>query len=289
MSTAAIKHDMGDLSAPGTERLVWQSWSPVEAPRAVLAVLHGFGEHCARYGFLVEDMVPRGYAVQAYDLRGHGRSTGRRGHIDRFDRYLDDTRIFLERMRRRHPLAPVYLLGHSMGGLVAAALAEQDDSGLAGLILSSPFLGMRIAVPPGQLRAARLLSRVVPFFSLDNPLRNEDLSHDPEVVAAAGKDILNHRCASARWATEMIRVMPATVAAADRLRLPLLLLYAGDDPVADPQVAERFFDRAGSKDKTKRRYEGFYHEIFNEVGRAEVFADLAAWLDDRLAGARPRE
>lgn len=283
---AAIKHEMGDLSAPDGRRLVWQSWSPDGHPRAVLAVIHGFGEHCARYGYLVQDVVPRGIAVHSYDLRGHGRSVGRRGHIERFGQYLDDTRVFLARVRRKYALAPVFLVGHSMGGLIATALAEQDDDGLAGLVLSSPFVGMRLEVSSGQTRMARLFSRVLPTLALKNPLRNEDLSREPEVLAALEKDILSHRLATTRWATETIDAMPGVVRGADRLRVPLLVLYSDADPVADPAATEQLYDRAGSADKIKHCYEGFLHEIFNEVGREEVFADLAAWLEAHLT-ARP--
>lgn len=286
-ATAAVKHDMGDLVAPDGRRLVWQSWSPGDHPRAVLAVLHGFGEHCARYGYLVRDMVPRGMAIHSYDLRGHGRSVGRRGHIERFGQYLDDSRVFLARVRRKYALAPIFLVGHSMGGLIATALAEQDDDGLAGLVLSSPFVGMRLEVSSGQTRMARLLSRVLPTLALNNPLRNEDLSRDPEVLAALEKDILSHRAATTRWATETIDAMPQVVRDVDRLRVPLLVLYSDADPIADPAAVEQLYDRAGSADKTKHCYEGFLHEIFNEVGRAEVFADLAAWLEAHLTKTPP--
>jgi alpha-beta hydrolase superfamily lysophospholipase len=114
-----------------------------------------------------------------------------------------------------------------------------------------------------------------------NPLRSEHLSHDPEVIAAAGVDPLNHRVATARWVAEAFAAMPATIAAAGGLRLPRLRLYADDDPIADPAAAERLFELAACSEKVKHCYAGYYHEVFNEVGRAAVFADLAAWLDVR--------
>jgi alpha-beta hydrolase superfamily lysophospholipase len=252
----------------------------------VLAVVHGYGEHGGRYGFLVDDVVPRGYAVFTFDLRGHGRSPGRRGHINRFADYLTDTRAFLTHVRRACPDTPVVLLGHSMGGLIAAALAEEGDDGLAGVVLSSPFLAMRLAVPALQVKAARLLSRVTPTLRMNNPLRAEQLSHDAAVVAATNADPLNHRRTTARWGAEILRAQPAVMAAAGRLRLPLLLLYADDDPIADPRAAEELFERASSADKVKHCYAGYYHEIFNEVGRAAVFEDLAAWLGGHVPTGR---
>ncbi len=122
----------------------------------------------------------------------------------------------------------------------------------------------------------------MPTLGRKNPLRNEQLSHDPEVVAAAAVDPLNHCVTTVRWAAKTFAAMPATIAAADRVRLPLLLLYADDDAIADPRAAEALFERAASSDKSKRCYAGLYHEIFNEVGRPAVFADLAAWLDERV-------
>jgi alpha-beta hydrolase superfamily lysophospholipase len=152
-------------------------------------------------------------------------------------------------------------------------------------VISSPFFGMRLAVPALQVAAARLLSRVAPTLAMNNPLRNEQLSHDPAVVAAAAADPFNHRRTTTRWAAEILKAQPAVIAAAGRLRLPLLLLYADDDPIADPRAAEAFFERATSADKTKRCYAGYYHEILNETGRAAVFEDLAAWLGKNLPAA----
>lgn len=256
--------------------------SPTARPRAVLAVVHGYGEHGGRYGNLAGAMVPRGYVVASFDHRGHGRSPGRRGHIDRFSSYVADTRAFLEELRERHADLPVILVGHSMGGLVAAALAEDDDAGLSALVLSSPLFGLRLEVSALQRRAARLLSAVAPTVPLDNPLRNEDLSRDPEVVAAATADPLNHRKTTVRWGAEAMVAMTRTVEASGSLRVPLLLLVAGGDRIADPARSEAFFAGAGSEDKTMLLYDGFYHELFNELDRGRVFGDLSRWLDERL-------
>jgi alpha-beta hydrolase superfamily lysophospholipase len=141
---------------------------------------------------------------------------------------------------------------------------------------------MRLRVPPLKVQAARLLSRVAPTMKMDNPLRNEDLSHDPAVVAAAGNDPLSHRVTTTRWAAETFVAQRTTLDGAGRLELPRLVLYADDDPIADPLATEELFRRAASSDKTSRCYAGFSHEIFNEVGRATVFADLADWLSARV-------
>ena len=285
MSAAAIHYQTGDLATADGVRLVWQSWSPEGEPAAVLAVVHGYGEHGGRYTFLVDAMALRGYAVVTFDLRGHGRSPGRRGHIGRFDDYVADTGAFLAQVGRAFPNRPVFLLGHSMGALIAAAFAERGGEPMqkiAGLVLSSPFVGMRLRVPAIQVKVARLLSRVAPTLRMTNPLRNDQLSHDPAVVAAAGADPFNHRSTTVRWAAEILNAQRTVLSAAGRVRLPLLLLYADDDPIADPRTSEELFAGAASDDKMKICYAGYYHELFNEVGRAAVFEDLAAWLQARL-------
>jgi lysophospholipase len=289
VSAAPINYQTDEFAVADGTRLAWQSWSPEGEQVAVLAVVHGYGEHGGRYTFLVDAMLPRGYAVISFDLRGHGRSPGPRGHIRRFSDYVADTGAFLAHVGRAFPGRPVVLLGHSMGGLIAAAFAEQEGKAtqkIAGLVLSSPFVGVRLPVPAIQVKVARLLSRITPSLRMTNPLRNEQLSHDPAVVAAAGADPLNHRVTTVRWAAEILAAQRTVLSAAGSLRLPLLLLYADDDPIADPRTSEELFVGAASADKTKICYAGYYHEVFNEVGRAAVFDDLAGWLAERVAVAR---
>jgi len=277
-----VEHTSTQFAAADGLLLTRQAWRPAGEPAAVLAVVHGYGEHGGRYRGLAEDMAARGYALHVYDLRGHGRSAGRRGHLGRFSDYLDDTAVFLEAVRGEQPGRPLILLGHSLGGLIAAAYVEdRPTEGLAGLILSSPFLRLGMPVPPLKLNAARLLSLVAPTVNVGNTLTAAALSHDQDVVRAYGTDPLNHHVATARWAAEVVAAQNAALSAAGDIRLPLLLLYGDADAVADPHAAGELFAAAGSTDKTSRCYEGYYHEIFNETGRAAVFADLAAWLEAR--------
>ena len=285
MTETPMRYKTGEFAGGGLQ-LVWQSWSPTGPATAVLAVVHGFGEHGGRYAFLVDDMVPRGYAVFTFDLRGFGRSPGRRGHVDRFNDYVTDTGAFLTEVRRQCPGTPVILLGHSMGGLVVAAFAERNEAGLAGVVLSSPFLGGPLSVPAFKRKAAWLLSRVTPTYRMDNELHTDQISHDPAVLAAAAADPLNHLQTTARLVAEIPKTQAAVLAAAGQLRSPLLLLYAGRDSLVDPRASETFFGRAASVDKAKHCYADYYHEIFNEVGRASVFEDLAAWLATHVSPAQ---
>jgi alpha-beta hydrolase superfamily lysophospholipase len=227
-------------------------------------------------------MSGSGSAVYVYDLRGHGQSSGARGQVRSFDEYLDDTTIFLDEVRRRQPGKPLFLLGHSLGGLICARLAEERAPDVAGLVLSSPFLALLAEVPPSKVVGARLLAVVWPGKDVGNTVKAADLSHDQVVVEAYVTDRLVHHVAPARWAVQTLAAQDAVMAGAERIVLPLYLLFGKDDPVADPSFAEALFARAGSADKTVRAYEGLLHECFNEVGREQVYADLAAWIAERV-------
>jgi alpha-beta hydrolase superfamily lysophospholipase len=286
----AVRHASAQFAGAGGERLYLQAWLPA-APgpvppqldaAAVVAVVHGYGDHGGRYAGLGEDLAARGYALYACDLRGHGNSTGRRGQVGRFGEYLDDTEAFLDEVRRAQPGKPLFLLGHSMGGLVCARLAEVRPPQVAGLVLSSPFLQLADAVPPLRAAGVKALAKVWPNRDIGNTVRAEQLSHDRSVVEAYVTDPLVHHVAPARWAAELLAAQDATMAGASRIVLPLLVLYGTEDPVVDVAFIEALYDRAESGDKSILRYEGFYHECFNETGRERVFQDLAAWHGARL-------
>ncbi len=269
-----------------------QAWLPAGPdleqfvePAAVIALVHGYGDHGGRHTWFGEDMAARGYAVYAYDLRGHGLSTGTRGQIKRFDDYLDDTALFLDEVRRRQPGTPVVLLGHSLGGLICARFAEERHCDFMALILSSPFFALTVQPEPVKLLGAKALSAVWPGRDIGNTVLAKDLSHDRAVVEAYVTDPLVHHVAPARWAAETLSAQDAALTAAPRVTLPLLLLYGKEDAVADPAFAEAFFATAGSADKKLVPYEDFYHELFNETGRDRVFDDVAAWLAERVGGA----
>src|SRR5450830_623381 len=180
-----VEHASAQFAAADGLLLTRQAWRTEGAPAAVLAVVHGYGEHGGRYRGLAEDMAVRGYAVHVYDLRGHGRSGGRRGRLGRFTDYLDDTAVFLDAVRQEQPGRPLYLLGHSLGGLIAAAYVEDRPAdGLAGLILSSPFLRLGMPVPPLKLSAARLLSLVTQPVIKDHNVDLDELLHDQAIISA---------------------------------------------------------------------------------------------------------
>jgi alpha-beta hydrolase superfamily lysophospholipase len=285
----SCRHTSTQFLGAGGVRLLLQAWLPAgqdlmepPVPSAVIAVVHGYGDHGGRYVWFGEAMAARGWAVYVYDLRGHGQSSGTRGQVKRFDEYLDDTEVFLDEVRKLQPGEPLILLGHSMGGLICARLAEERAPDVRALVLSSPFLQLAEAVPPARVAAAKGLAVVWPNKDIGNTVRAAQLSHDKTVVDAYVTDRLVHHVAPARWAVETLAAQDAVMAAAERITLPLYVLYGKDDQVVDVAFIEALYARAASEDKNIRSYEGLYHECFNEVGREQVYDDLAAWLAPRV-------
>ena len=253
-----------------------------EAPASLLFV-HGFGEHSGRYTHVLEWFFARGFDVAAFDYRGHGRAQGRRGHVSSFRRYNDDVDAFIRwAMSRATGDRRLYLVGHSLGGLISAGYVLEQPEGIDGLILSSPFLGLKMKVPPAKMAVARLLSRVAPVLTLPTNIPAELLSTDPEVGKAYMADPLNGFVASTRWVTEVQAWQQHVLRSAGKIRTPTLLLQAGDDRIADPDTSQAFLAALGSADKEMQWYDGLYHELFNEKDKETVFQDLLAWLEKHV-------
>jgi len=265
-------------------RLFLRIW-PAEG-KGWLGIVHGYGEHCGRYDAFARWLGARGWDVAAFDLRGHGQSRGRRGHIRRFSDYFLDLAAFHAALTDRARGRPVFLLGHSLGGLVAARYVQERRQDLAGLILSAPFLGVAMPVPAWKRLTAPILDRIWPSFSAPSGLRATWMSHDPEVVWRYRSDPLMHRVATARWFAEVQRAQAEVARVASRLAVPILVLQAGSDRIADLASTRRFFAAVGSPDKTLEVYGGFYHEVLNEVGKEQPWEAIAVWLDARLPTER---
>ncbi|MBI5878278.1 MAG: alpha/beta hydrolase [Chloroflexi bacterium] len=276
------EHLEGKLSGTAGQ-LYWRAWRP-ESPRALVVMMHGFAEHIGRYAHVAEFLTARGYAFYGLDHIGHGQSHGQRGHVHDFGDYLKDLHAFSKLAQSKEPGLPAFLLGHSQGGLMALAYGLTGPSDLRGIIASGAALRLSMPVPAWQLHASRILSRVAPTFSMPSGINSDHLTHDPEVIAryAKGGDPLVFHVASARWAMEFFRAQAETLAGAARFTAPLLMLHGGDDRIASIDAAREFFAAAASRDKTMHVYDGFYHEIFNEIGKEQVLADVAAWLDARV-------
>lgn len=251
-------------------------------PRAVVLIVHGLGEHAWRYDPLAQRLNEWGYAVRAYDQRGHGESGGDQGVLPDDDALLNDLEEVLDDTRRHHAepwAAPLILLGHSMGGLVAASFVWREQAPVDGLVLSSPAFD--IGLGPLQKRLTQLLYRWAPNFVVSNGLDASQISHDPDVVAAYKKDRLVHDRISARLAHFLDSNGPRVVAGAPSWRVPTLLLYAGADMLVRPAGSRAFAAMAPRNLVSSQCLENQFHEIFNEEDPSQAYGALRQWLDAR--------
>jgi alpha-beta hydrolase superfamily lysophospholipase len=276
-----MDHTEGTLTGHGGTELYYQRWWPEEAPRAALAIVHGYGEHSGRYGNVVDWFVLRNYAVHAFDLRGHGRSAGQRGYIEGWTEVRGDIRAFLERVHEDAPELPVYLVGHSLGGMCALNYALHHPEGLQGVVASGPLL-CPLPLPPLRLLAGKLLSRALPRLPMKAELEVEALSRDPAVVEAYRTDPLVLRQGTPRTAMQVTDAIDWTLAHAAELALPCLIVHGGADRLAQPEASQAFYAGVPHDDKERIEYDGYYHEVFNDVGKERVLADVEAWVARHL-------
>jgi alpha-beta hydrolase superfamily lysophospholipase len=264
----------------GGTRLYYRSW-PVEAPRARLIALHGLGDHSGLYPMIGETLAGRGIAVLTPDLRGNGRSPGQRGYIDAWSDLREDLGRLVERTRAEAPERPLYLLGMSLGGLVALDYALHHPDGLRGVIALSPPLGA-LGVPAPLLALGRVLSRVWPRFSLETGMDLTGLSRDATVVERVLADSLYHRRGTARLSTEVTRTIARLQTEAGRFAVPLLVQHGAADRMVPLDGSRRFVARVGHPDRRLIEYPGAYHALLADLDSERVLADLADWMLERL-------
>ena len=333
-----MSDQQGRFTASDGLQLYWQCWRPQEeprplagasgsaggpqtgAPRAVVVVVHGVGEHSGRYMNLVRPLVADGFAIYAYDHRGHGRSPGPRVHIERWSQYRDDLAVFLAMVAAREPGVPLVLYGHSMGSLVVldylvepraaagdaagapasgpgsrvddAAGAPATRAGaqprLAGAVVSGVALQPAGVGKPYQVVMAKLLSRVAPRLVVDLGIRPDALTRDPEgFMAALGDPLLTSR-ATVRWGAESMAALRHIRERLSCIELPLLVLHGGDDPLNRPSGTQELLDAVRSTDTTLHLYPGMRHEPHNDASHAQVAADVSEWLARVEAGSLGR-
>ncbi len=273
-----MNHSEGTFQGQQGTELYYQGWRPEGAPKANLAIVHGFGEHSGRYGNVVDWYVPRGYGVYAFDLRGHGRSPGKRGHVDSFAQVRDDVSAFLDRVRQAEPDCPLVLVGHSMGGLIVLHYVLYRPAGLAGVVASGPLL-YPPEVPPLLWTISKLLSALVPSMVVREGLDATAISRDQAVVDAYVHDPLVHGKATARLGTEIAAAIDWTQAHAPELNLPLLIVHGTADRLCPAHASKTFFDHVGYADKERIEYPGYFHEVFNEPGKEQVLQDMERWIE----------
>jgi alpha-beta hydrolase superfamily lysophospholipase len=279
-----MSHHEERFTTPDGLSLYGQRWLPELPAGTVVAVVHGFVEHSGRYARLAEHLNRQGYAVYAMDLRGHGRSEGPRCFVRRFDQYLEDLDLFLDRVAAAEPDKPLFLFGHSMGGLIVAQWAISRPARQAaarGLVLSGPALRVGRRLFPLLRHLAWIASLLAPRMPVVR-LGWRRISRDPAVVEDFRRDpLVFHGRFPVRTGAEILAAMRSVGRRMERLESPLLILHGTGDCICDVEGSLQLDRRAGSTDKTLRLYNGLYHDLFHEPERAEVLADLLAWLDAR--------
>jgi alpha-beta hydrolase superfamily lysophospholipase len=276
----------GRITTTDTLSLYFQSWQPA-TPRAVVVIVHGLAEHSGRFEAPAQSLARAGFASYALDQRGHGKSPGRRVHVASFEEFHADVRAVIALACTQHPGVPLFLLGHSQGGLVAATLALRAPQGIAGLILSSPFFGIAERSRPRPLLAlaARVLARLWPKVQFLNGVDPALLSRDAAVGIAYAADPLVSRTVSAGWYYAAQQALAEAHAQAPRLQVPTLVLYAGADALVDPEATARWVARAPQDRLDAVRYDGLYHEILNAPEKRQVQRRVEEWIVARSADA----
>ncbi|MCC5642341.1 alpha/beta hydrolase [Nostoc sp. CHAB 5824] len=264
--------------------LYYQSWHLEGKVRAILAIVHGLGAHSDRYSNVIQHLIPKQYAVYALDLRGHGRSPGQQGYIKAWSEFREDLGAFLKLIQTQNPECPIFLLGHSLGGVIVLDYIlryPQQASVLQGAIALAPSLG-KVGVSPIRVLLGKLLSRLWPRFTLNTGIDMSAALRDQQILAAYAQDTLRHTLATARLATEFFATVDWVNAHAGDWQLPLLILHGGADRVALPAGSDIFYQRVSCTDKLRIEYPGAYHEIQSDLNYQEVMADLEDWLERHL-------
>ena len=273
-----MKHIEGKFEGYKNLNLYYQCWLPSNEPRAILLVVHGLAEHSGRYMNIVNYFVRKGYAVYGLDQRGHGKSQGLRGYVERFSYFVSDIKTFLGIIRSKHRGAKIFIVGHSVGGTIATAYAVRHQDEFDGLVLSGAILKVGASVSSGLIIVARVLSLLLPKVGLDI-IDASAISQDKTVVDAYVDDLLVYRGRiRARLGAELIKAIQLLLPQMSKIYLPILITHGTADRLSDPRGSEILYDQVGSRDKTLKLYDGFYHEIFNEPGHEQVLADMETWL-----------
>lgn len=277
-SYLAVQH----TRARGSSRLFRRSWHPDGDPQAVILLVHGLGEHSGRYEHVARFCTARGFAVHAIDHYGHGKSDGQRGYVERFSVYLDGVAALLHEVQAEHPRRPLFLLGHSMGGLIGAASLFEHQAAFRGCVLSGPAFKSDQAPPALVMAFVRFLSVLAPTAPLIQ-LDATGISRDPRMVEAYVADpLVHHGKLSARLITELSKAMAATLGRAADIQLPIFLMHGEKDVLASPAGSIEMHEHVSSADKAIKIYPGLYHEIFNEPEQHQVLADMSGWLEARI-------
>ncbi len=272
------------FQSTGGVNIVMRSWRPKDPARAAVVIVHGFNAHSGHYEWVGEQLVASGLAGYALDLRGRGKSDGERFYVQKFQDYVDDVAGLVSITRSREPGAPIFMLGHSAGGVVACMYALEHPADLSGLICES--FAHEVPAPSFVLAVLKGLSHVAPHAHVLK-LKNEDFSRDAAHVTMMNRDpLIEHEVQPTQTVAEMVRADERLKREFGNLKLPVLILHGTADKATRPSGSKRFYELAGSTDKTLKLYEGHVHDLLADTGKETVMADILGWLNARTTAAR---
>jgi alpha-beta hydrolase superfamily lysophospholipase len=269
----------GSFKGRADYNIAYRSWTPA-SPTAVMLIVPGFNSHSAYFDWAAGQLAGIGFASFAVDLRGRGKSDGERFFVRAFDDYVSDVEGLMAVARKEYPDLPIFVLGHSAGGVVACVFALKHQDRLAGLICES--FAFEVPSPDFALAVLKGISHLAPHAHV-LALRNADFSRDPAAVARMDADpLIAHETQSTQTVAEMVRADERLKRDFPSFSLPLLILHGTADRATKPSGSQHFFERAGSKDKTLKLYRDHVHDLLNDLDRETVMADIAAWLEQRV-------
>lgn len=275
------------FSGRGGYRIFMRTWRPTQAPRGVVVICHGVNSHGGQYLWAAEQFVAGGFAVYALDLRGRGQSEGPRFYVDDIADYTQDLGRLVEIAKQREPGLPVFLLGHSAGGVVSCTYALDHQNELAGLICES--FAFKVPAPDFVLAIIKGLSRIAPKLPVLK-LKNEDFSRDPEAVRTLNADpLIAGEVQPAMTVAALVRADERLKREFPRITLPVFIMHGAADKATVPSGSQFFFDTVGSRDKTLKMYDGHAHDLLNDIGKEQVMADTQAWIDARIGHSDRRD
>ena len=280
-----MKHHEGYFKSIRDTNIYYQYWLPEGEPKAILLVAHGIAEHSGRYMNVVNHFVPAGYAVYGVDHIGHGQSDGKRVCVERFQDFTKTFKKYFDMIRGWQPIKPIFLVGHSMGGLISAAYLLKHQDELTGAVLSGPGIKVPDNISNAVIFAGKILSVVMPKAGIIQ-LDAEGICRDPAVVDAYLNDPLVYTGKiTARLSVEMLKTIQHVTGSAIKIRLPIMIVQGGSDKLVDPSGAQLLYDSVSSEDKKIKIYDGLYHEVFNEPEHEQVLNDVNKWLETHLGTA----
>ncbi len=257
-----------------------RSWQPEGKPRAVVVIVPGFNSHGGQYLWVAEQFAARNLAVYALDLRGRGRSDGERFYVEKVEDYVDDVASFVNIAKAENPNLPIYVLGHSAGGVVSSVYTLDHQDKINGLICES--FAYELPVPDLVLSFLKGLSHITPHTHVFS-LNNKDFSRDSSVVESMNNDpLIKGESQPAQTAAAMIRADERLKKGFPTITLPLLILHGTEDKATKPSGSQHFYEQAGSRDKTLKLYEGHFHDLLNDIDKEVVMTDILNWIDARI-------